>query len=40
MDEEAKQKNLGRMAKVIEMTPFMRHLGMEFVEGSDAGARF
>jgi hypothetical protein len=36
MDEDATQKNLGRMAKVVEMTPFMRHLGMEFVEGSEA----
>jgi uncharacterized protein (TIGR00369 family) len=39
MDAEATQKNLGRMAKVIEMTPFMRHLGMEFVEGSEGYAR-
>ena len=39
MDEEAMQKNLGRMAKVIEMTPFMRRLGMEFVEGSEGYAR-
>lgn len=39
MTAEAMQKNLARMAKVIEMTPFMRHLGMEFVEGAEGYAR-
>jgi uncharacterized protein (TIGR00369 family) len=31
--DEAQQKNLNRMAKVIATIPFMKHLGMEFVEG-------
>jgi len=39
MDEATSQKNLGRMAKVIEMTPFMKHLGMEFVDGGEGVAR-
>lgn len=39
MDEATQQKNLGRMAKVIEMTPFMKHLGMEFVDGGEGFAR-
>ena len=39
MDEETQQKNLGRMAKVIEMTPFMKHLGMEFLDGAEGVAR-
>jgi uncharacterized protein (TIGR00369 family) len=39
MDDEAQQKNLARMAKVIAMTPFMKHLGMEFVEGGEGYAR-
>ena len=33
-DRHATQKNLDRMAKVIEMMPFMKHLGMEFVGGA------
>jgi uncharacterized protein (TIGR00369 family) len=37
--DEALQKNLGRMAKVIDSVPFMRHLGMEFVEGDDGYAK-
>jgi uncharacterized protein (TIGR00369 family) len=36
---EAQDKNLARMAKVIEMTPFMKHLGMEFVEGGEGYAK-
>jgi len=32
-------KNLERMAKVIANVPFMRHLGMEFVEGGEGYAR-
>ena len=39
MDEETQKKNLGRMAKVIQMTPFMKHLGMEFLDGSEGVAR-
>ena len=39
MDEEAMNKNLGRMAKVIEAIPFMKHLAMEFVEGGEGFAR-
>jgi uncharacterized protein (TIGR00369 family) len=36
---EAQIANLARMAKVIDRTPFMRHLGMEFVEGADGYAK-
>lgn len=36
---ETNDKNLARMAKVIEMTPFMKHLGMHFVEGSEGYAK-
>lgn len=39
MTDEAIQKNLSRMAKVIEITPFMKHLGMQFLEGGDGFAR-
>lgn len=39
MDEATSQKNLGRMAKVIELTPFMKHLGMEFLDGGEGVAR-
>lgn len=39
MDEAIQQKNLARMAKVIETMPFSRHLGMEFVEGGEGYAR-
>jgi uncharacterized protein (TIGR00369 family) len=39
MDEATSQRNLARMAKVIEMTPFMKHLGMEFIEGSEGYAK-
>src|SRR3972149_3927180 len=39
MDEATAQKNLSRMAKVIQMTPFMNHLGMEFVEGAEGYAK-
>jgi uncharacterized protein (TIGR00369 family) len=31
--------NYRRMARVIEMTPFMKHLAMEFVEGGDGYAK-
>src|SRR3972149_5586142 len=39
MDEATAQKNLSRMAKVIQMTPFMKHLGMEFMEGAEGYAK-
>jgi uncharacterized protein (TIGR00369 family) len=39
MDEAAVKKNAERMRKAIEMTPFMRHLGMEFVEASEGYAK-
>jgi len=37
--DEAQQKNLDRIAKVIAAMPFTRHLGMEFVEGGEGYAR-
>jgi uncharacterized protein (TIGR00369 family) len=37
--EERAEANFRRMARVIEMTPFMKHLGMEFVEGGDGYAK-
>jgi uncharacterized protein (TIGR00369 family) len=37
--DEALEKNLKRMAKVIDSVPFMKHLGMEFVEGAEGYAR-
>ena len=37
--DESQQKNLDRMAKVIATIPFMRHLGMEFVEGGEGYAK-
>lgn len=39
MDEGQRQRNLDRMSKVIATVPFMRHLGMEFVEGGDGYAK-
>ena len=33
------QQNYQRMRKAIEMTPFMRHLGMEFVEADEGYAK-
>ncbi|HUF53621.1 MAG TPA: PaaI family thioesterase [Dehalococcoidia bacterium] len=39
MDDEALQKNLGRMRKVIEAMPFTRHLAMELHEGGEGWAR-
>ena len=39
MDEEAQQKNLARMRKVIENVPFMRHLAMELDDGGEGWAR-
>ena len=32
-------ENIERMSKVIALTPFMRHLGMELVEASDGYAK-
>jgi len=37
--DEALEKNLARMAKVIAAMPFTRHLAMEFVEGAEGYAR-
>jgi uncharacterized protein (TIGR00369 family) len=37
--EDRQQANLRRMARVIEMTPFMAHLHMEFLEGGDGWAK-
>ena len=37
--DEAQEKNLNRMAKVIATVPFMKHLGMEFVEGDSGYAK-
>jgi len=39
MDRDVAQQNYQRMAKAIEMTPFMRHLGMEFVEADEGYAK-
>jgi uncharacterized protein (TIGR00369 family) len=38
-DGERQARNLQRMAKVIAATPYMKHLGMEFVEGGEGWAR-
>lgn len=38
MDEQQK-RNLERMARVIASVPFMKHLGMEFVEGGEGYAK-
>ena len=37
--DEAQQKNLDRIAKVISAIPFTKHLAMEFVEGGEGFAR-
>lgn len=39
MDEAQQKKNLERMANVIATVPFMKHLGMEFIEGGEGYAR-
>jgi len=39
MDEATEKKNLERMANVIATVPFMKHLGMEFVEGGEGYAK-
>jgi len=39
VEQAAAQQNYQRMAKAIEMTPFMRHLGMEFVEANEGYAK-
>jgi len=36
---EKTSRNYGRMAKVIAMTPYMKHLAMEFVEASEGYAK-
>ncbi len=37
--DEALQRNLDQMAKVIAAIPFTKHLAMEFVEGGEGFAR-
>ena len=39
MDAATAQRNYDRMRKAIEMTPFMRYLGMEFVEANEGYAK-
>ena len=39
MPESKLDTNLERMAKVVAATPYMRHLGMEFVEGREGYAK-
>ena len=39
MIKELTEENKARMTKVIEMTPYMVHLGMELVEASDSYAK-
>ncbi len=39
MPDSKSNENLGRIAKVIATVPYMRHLGMEFVEGRDGYAK-
>jgi uncharacterized protein (TIGR00369 family) len=38
-DQERMEANIGRMRTVIARTPFMKHLGMEFLEGGDGWAK-
>ncbi|MCH8010236.1 MAG: PaaI family thioesterase [Chloroflexi bacterium] len=39
MIKELTEENKARMTKVIEMTPYMVHLGMELVDASDSYAK-
>jgi uncharacterized protein (TIGR00369 family) len=39
MSEAAINENLERMAKVIALMPYAKHLGMEFVEGGEGFAK-
>ena len=39
MTETITNENTERMAKVIAVTPFMKHLGMEFVEAGEGYAK-
>jgi uncharacterized protein (TIGR00369 family) len=39
MTADTAKSNLERMANVIARTPYMKHLGMEFVEGGDGWAK-
>ncbi len=39
MPESKLDTNLERMEKVVAATPYMRHLGMEFVEGREGYAK-
>lgn len=39
MTRETMQKNNERMARVVSLTPFMKHLAMEFVDAGEGWAR-
>ena len=39
MTETATNENIERMGKVIALTPYMKHLGMELVEAQDGYAK-
>lgn len=39
MAETSTDRNIERMAKVVELMPFARHLGMEFVEAGEGYAK-
>jgi uncharacterized protein (TIGR00369 family) len=39
LTDEQRQANNRRMGRVIEMTPFMKHLRMEFLEAGDGWAK-
>jgi uncharacterized protein (TIGR00369 family) len=39
MAETVQNENTERMAKVIALTPYMRHLGMEFLEAGEGYAK-
>ena len=39
MPDRTPEENYERIAKVVALTPFMKHLGMEFVEGGEGYAK-
>jgi uncharacterized protein (TIGR00369 family) len=39
MDEATRKKNLEKIKGVIATVPFMKHLGMEFIEGGEGYAK-
>ena len=39
MPERTAEENYERIAKVVALTPFMKHLGMEFLEGGEGYAK-